>query len=259
MNQRGLSNAVLSIIVGVAVLLGAGAIALLLATTCGGSANTTPEGDVYISIGDSVGAGNGASDTTSTSFAALVAADEQVTLFNVAKAGATTDDAIHDQLIRVINPLQGGRVRLITISAGGNDLAGLIPNPSCVEDPLPAACPLDEQLAKVEANLNVIMRALRDANARTPIVLVGYPNFFSGTGHAFEAPAARVLPRFNDLLRRIAERYPHTAVADPYPSFEGRGGELTHVLDPQFDPHPNDAGHAIIADAVEEAAREARK
>lgn len=259
MSERGLSNAILSIVFGVAVLFGAGGIALLIASTCGGSANSTPQGDVYISIGDSVGAGNGATDATTTSFAALVAADEHVTLFNVAKAGATTDDVIHDQLIRAINPLQGGRVRLITISAGGNDLAGLIPNPSCVEDPLPAACPLDEQLAKIEANLDVIMRALRDANARTPIVLVGYPNFFSGTGHPFEAPAARVLPRFNDLLRRIAERYPHTAVADPSDAFQGRGDELTHVLEPQFDPHPNDAGHAIIAAGVEAAARDARK
>lgn len=31
--------------------------------------------------------------------------------------------------------------------------------------------------------------------------------------------------------------------------FEGRGGELTHTLDPTPDFHPNDAGYEVIARA----------
>ena len=52
------------------------------------------------------------------------------------------------------------------------------------------------------------------------------------------------------MLGRLAARHDRVAVAGPAPAFEGRGGELTHVLDPVFDPHPNDAGHRAIADAV---------
>jgi hypothetical protein len=58
-----------------------------------------------------------------------------------------------------------------------------------------------------------------------------------------------VLPRLDEVIRAVASKHPHTAVADPSAVFEGRGGELTHVLDTTFDPHPNDAGHRVIADA----------
>jgi hypothetical protein len=86
-------------------------------------------------------------------------------------------------------------------------------------------------------------------NQAAPIVLLAYPNLFSGTGHRFEAPASRVLPRLDDVIRTVATKYQHTAVADPSAAFEGHGRELTHVLDTPFDPHPNDAGHRVIADA----------
>jgi hypothetical protein len=81
-----------------------------------------------------------------------------------------------------------------------------------------------------------------------PIVLLGYPNFFSGTGHAWEAPAGRVLPQLVDSLQMVASEHDRVEVA--LPSFDGRGGELTHVNDEDFDPHPNDAGHRVIADAM---------
>ncbi len=202
----------------------------------------------YVSLGDSVAAGNGASDKNATSFAALLAHDEGVQLMQVAVSGATTQDVIDKQLPDVVAKTAGMHLAFITISVGGNDLAGLIPNATCQQEPLPASCPLDASLAKLEANYTTILKTLRTAHPDTPIVLLAYPNFFSGTGHVFEAPAARVLPRLDDVIRRLATNFPHVAVADPFAAFEGRGPELTHVLDPKFDPHPTDAGHRIIAD-----------
>jgi lysophospholipase L1-like esterase len=99
------------------------------------------------------------------------------------------------------------------------------------------------------------MKQLRAAYPKTPVVLLLYPNFFSGTGHPFEAPAERVLPRLDEVIARVAARYQHTSVAAAAPAFAGRGGTLTHVLDPAFDPHPNDAGHRLIADAFLAALR----
>jgi hypothetical protein len=52
-------------------------------------------------------------------------------------------------------------------------------------------------------------------------------------------------------MRDVASKYERVAVAEP--SFDGRGGDLTHVLDAQFDPHPNDAGHRVIAEALLDA------
>jgi lysophospholipase L1-like esterase len=252
-NERAISNAMLGVIGGVGVLVALGLLVYLLAFLGDGSKDGGPSSaqDVYVSIGDSVAAGSGASDAASTSFAALIASREEVELYNVAMAGATTRRVIDEQLPDVLPILGSGRVRLITISAGGNDFAALIPNAACVEDPPPASCPLDDTLEAVAGRLDEMLRLLRDANASVPIIMLGYPNFFSNTGHTWEAPAARVLPQLASTMRDVAARYEHVAVAEP--SFDGRGNELTHVLDTPFDPHPNDAGHRVIAEAMLEA------
>ena len=218
---------------------------------CGGNDSTPrqPEASgIYLSLGDSVAAGNGASDPASTSFAAIVADEEKLDLVNLAVAGSATADVIEKQLPQIAGVVGGRAVGLITISVGGNDLAGLIPNAACQEDPLPAACPLEETLSGVADRYRTILMFLREAYPEADVVVLAYPNFFSGTGHVFEAPAARVLPRLGEVLREVAMRFERVGVAAP--SFEGRGGELTHVLDAAFDPHPNDAGHGVIADAI---------
>jgi lysophospholipase L1-like esterase len=232
-------------------------IAVVLAA-CGGTSVRHYEG-VYLSLGDSVAAGNGATDRASTSFAALLAKDEGwLAVENLGVAGATTGDVIRKQLPQIDAALAGRKIAFITISIGGNDLGALIPNATCQQEPVPASCPLDDALAGVTKNLDEIMRQLREQHAGTPIVLLLYPNFFSGTGHAFEAPAARVLPRLDEAIAGVAARYKHAAVARTAAVFEGEGARLTHVLDPRFDPHPNDAGHRLIADAFVAALKDVR-
>jgi lysophospholipase L1-like esterase len=212
---------------------------------------------VYVSIGDSIAAGNGASDPDETAFVPRLARTAgDVRVENLAVAGATTTDVIDSQLGRAVEMVAEGEVTFVTVSAGGNDLAALIPNQACVEDPLPPACPLDETLELVERNLVEIVTALRDAHAGTPIVLLAYPNFFSGTRHEFEEPAGRVLPRFAETLERIAAQFPRVYVADPSREFEGRAGQLTNLLADPPDPHPNDGGHLLIADEIWHTLRE---
>lgn len=252
--DAGIANPILAVVAGVLTLLAIGG-AMFAAASLGDDEGPAEE-RIYVSLGDSVAAGSGASDPAVTGFVALVAAREDVTAFNVAVAGATTQLVVDEQLARVLSVVQSGRVDFITISAGGNDLASLIPNASCVEEPLPDSCPVDEMLDGVEARLGTIIAYLRESDRQAPIVLVGYPNFFSGTGHAFEAPASRVLPMFNERLAALAARYDRVVVAEPAAAFEGRGGELTGVLAERFDPHPNDAGHEVIAEAVSAALEE---
>jgi lysophospholipase L1-like esterase len=229
-------------------------------TACGGDGATSSEtatSEVYLSLGDSVAAGNGASDPASTSFAAIVAEQEQLDLVNLAFAGATTNNVIEKQLPQITNAIGERPVTLITLSAGGNDLAGLIPNATCQEDPLPPPCPLEETLSAVADRYRTILTFVRNAYPAADIVVLAYPNFFSGTGHVFEAPASRVLPRLGATLREVVLQYERVGVAAP--SFEGQGGELTHVLDARFDPHPNDAGHRVIAEAIVAAVGELRE
>jgi len=224
-------------------------VALVLALACGRGSSARTRGGVYVSLGDSIAAGVGASDRERAGFAAVLAEREGASdVENVAAAGATTQDVLDKQVPAATDVAANRRVAFITISAGGNDLAALVPNASCQEDPLPDTCPLDAALAGVEARLDEILRRLRAAEPRAPIVLLAYPNFFSGTGHEFEGPAGRVLRRLDAVIVRVAARYPRTGVAVTAGRWEGNGGTLTHVGSGDFG-HPTDAGNRIIADA----------
>lgn len=253
MSERGLSNAMLGVIGGVGMLGALAALVYALAFLGGSSETAAPSGDVYVSLGDSVAAGNGASDPAAAGFAAVLATRREVTLYNIATAGAATQQVLDEQLAQALPLLGSGRVAFITISAGGNDLAALIPNASCTEEPPPASCPLEETIAAVAGRIDEILRMLRDADPRVPIVLLGYPNFFDGTGHVWAAPAGAVLPELTDAMEIVASGYDGVGVATPSFETQAAGTPLTHVLDEPFDPHPNDAGHAIIADAIESA------
>jgi lysophospholipase L1-like esterase len=213
---------------------------------------------VYVSLGDSVAAGIGASDPASTSFAAILASYRGLTLRNVATAGATSQDVLEKQVPEYAAIAAGKHVALVTIVAGGNDLGTLVANPTCLEQPLPDTCPIAEALDIIDGRLDHIVRFIRETDADVPIALLAYPNFFSGTGHMFEQSAGLVLARLDGRIREVAARYDRVAVADAAPVFDGAAGDLTHVLDAQPDPHPNDAGHRAIADAFDTALRDMR-
>jgi lysophospholipase L1-like esterase len=235
--------------------VGAFAAAVVLTFVVRDDSGASAPRDIYFSLGDSIAAGNGVADPERDGFVAVLAQERGIEhVFNAARAGATSAEVYEEQLARALPSTQAGSVSLITISAGGNDLAGLIPNADCVIEPLPPTCPLEDALDGVEANIDRILRDLRDANRVVPIVVLAYPNLFSGTGHAWEAPAGRVLPRLNERLRAVAGRYDGVAVAEP--TFDGRGDELTGVNAALFDPHPNAAGHRVIAEAFDAAVEE---
>ena len=93
---------------------------------------------------------------------------------------------------------------------------------------------------------------------------MAYPNFWSGTGLPFEGPVAAVLLGadakldcegdigLNDVLSCHGRRFGFETV-DAYPSFVGRGFELTNLASGDF--HPNDAGYAVIADLFADGIR----
>src|SRR5438874_11224543 len=98
----------------------------MLAATCHSSGRVFYTG-VYISLGDSIAAGNGSSDPSTTSFVALVDHDEgELPLINLADAGATTQEVIDNQVPWAVGAMNGSDVAVITISVGGNDRAGHI-------------------------------------------------------------------------------------------------------------------------------------
>ena len=244
-------------------------LALIAVTTgvaCrGGSSGVTtsallPEGEsggVYVALGDSIAAGYGASDADTTSYVALVAAalrerfGPDLEMLSLAAGGHTTQDLINTQLAPALEALRQGDVRLVTVTISGNDLSSLQTWPdaaACIQDVTKPPCPVPEILAGTEERLSTILSRLREAGPDTALVIQVYQNFYSGTGHQYAQAAEQAFGLINDLILRVAERY-GILVADPGAAFAGRGGELTHILDPTPDSHPNDAGHQAIAEA----------
>jgi lysophospholipase L1-like esterase len=240
-------------------------LALLCALTLGcgsgdgdGAAPTPalPEGrgGLYLALGDGIASGAGASEPETAGFVALVAQTlrarygDDLRVESLAEAGATSQYVIDGQLGRALQLLAAGDARVITITAGGLDLEQYTTDPACLRDPSRPQCPLEEGLLFVEQRLVLILGDLRAAAPDAAIAVLAYPNFFSGTGHQFDTPAEIALDLLDGTIASVAARY-DVLVADPRAAFVGKGGELTHLLDPTPDPHPNDAGHRAIADA----------
>lgn len=212
------------------------------------------EGGVYLALGDSIAAGTGASDAATTGYVALVAGalrerfGEELELRLLAVGGHTTQDLIDQQLPKALQELRTGDVRLVTLTIAGNDLYQYGAYEPCRADPSVPECPLSDGLLAVEERLDSILGELRLAGPDAAIAIEVYPNLFSGTGHMFERSAGIAFGLLNDVIEGVAERN-GVLLADPRDAFEGRGGELTHTLDPTPDSHPNDADHRAIAEA----------
>ena len=249
-------------------LLGALLALVALATVaCRGGSDTTRfgalqlpgsnEGGVYLALGDSIAAGSGASDGAATSYVALVAQalrqhyGDTLELVSLARGGEATQDLIDQQLPAATERLRQGDVRVVTVTISGNDLNQVQYSPDaavCIGDPRNAACPVGDILVGVEQRLDRILRELHAAGPAATIVIQVYPNLFSGTGNPLEHAADIAFDMLDDVIASVAGRN-GVLVADPRGDFAGRGGTLTHLLDPTPDPHPNDAGYRLIAEA----------
>src|SRR5713226_8920664 len=120
---------------------------LALAAACGSAAERKPLTGVYLALGDSLSAGNGASDRNETAFVPLVhkALGPNVQLLNLGVPGDTSEDLLNggplDQAITEITQrkndgIAGNEVAVVTLEIGGNDLLKLF-----FDFVVPAICP----------------------------------------------------------------------------------------------------------------------
>jgi lysophospholipase L1-like esterase len=233
-----------------------------LSAACSGSSrgstdSEAPEiagGGVYLALGDSIAAGEGASDPESTDYVARIATSiseetgEAPDVQSLAVSGATTQDLIDGQLGPALERIEAGNVQLVTITIGGNDMFEYSADPDCVSDPVDPGCPLEEGLFDVEERLDRILGELREAAGETPVVINVYPQLFSGSGHDYERSAEKAFDLLNGVIATVAERT-GVLLADPRPQFTQRSRDLTHIDEEPVDFHPNDTGYRVIADA----------
>lgn len=201
----------------------------------------------YVSLGDSLAVGVGASDPRTRGYAPLLRdlleerTGREVRLVQLGISGETTDsfmDAPDAQLSRAESTLRDNPGATVTLSLGANDLLRTADG---------TGADREAALVRYAANLDGILRSLNRASDPAPDVTVlalynPAPGSFTDewTG------------RLNDTIRAVAGRN-GASVAAGDRAFRGHEAEYSHYNQYSWDIHPTDAGYAALARAFEKA------
>lgn len=240
------------------IILAAVTFIVLLVAGCGteetgGQQEPAPEPPLtYLSLGDSLAVGVGASDPQQTAYTPLYherlseSNDREVRLENLGVSGETTVSFIggypdgDSQLRRAVDAVADSDRALVTLSLGGNDLLREV-----------NATDADRQQA-LDAfgyNLNYILGALGNAgdrDDRAPRVAI-FTLYNPAPGTFTDEWADRA----NDTIRSVATRQGVEVIRSDQ-TFEGREAEYTHFEAYQWDIHPTDAGYEALCRALAE-------
>jgi lysophospholipase L1-like esterase len=263
----------LSALLTLGLVVGALAVAVVL---IGGNrpaaAEHPPE---YLAMGDSVSVGIGATDPDTTGFVALFREDvaalltpgqtdeasgaqengAYLKLSNIAVGGETAStliaegqlgDALEVLTTRNQNSSEVDDVEVITLSVGGNDLKPLFETCPFIS---PEDCILQAQavLGTYASNLGQILGAVRTAaGPDTRILVMNYYNPVLNPGcplAGFAPLADQIVVQLNGTIAAVSAAVPGTEVVDVYGAGLGPDDLQPDCL------HPDDSGHALIAQA----------
>src|SRR5438105_1064371 len=240
----------------------------LVAPVAGSSG--TQQAPVYLALGDSLAFGVGASNPLGTGYVARVYQSLEgseryrqggLDLINLSVPGAKSSDLQAaggelDSALKVIGERQqhalpaANDVEIITIDIGGNDLLALVaPGSPCLQSASvePCRAAFGDVLSSIQNNLMETIRRLRQAAPEAIIVVVDLYNPFSGTGDLREPIAELGVRQANGVIGAVlASTELQARAASVFQLFSGRGGQW---IAPDGI-HPNDNGHAVIAEAV---------
>jgi lysophospholipase L1-like esterase len=240
-----------------------------------------PTGDrpLYLSVGDSLAAGIGATDPTRGGWAPLVAlALPGYDFVNLGIPGDDSDELLNegqldDALAEIFSREGDGDpandVAVITLEIGGNDLLDIyfdlvIPGdcPNITESLQREECvdAFETALNEYRANLSQILTTLKSATD-APVFLITLYNPFSGGAStvdeigrlALEGMDGTPFPEgLNDVIREIGAEF-GVQMVEWYDLFLGKQSEYISM----DLIHPNDTGHQVMADAVTAAMAQA--
>jgi lysophospholipase L1-like esterase len=274
---RTLQTLVLSavLVMSGAMLLGGGGSAAVAAAT---------PTEYYVAMGDSLGAGTGASvpanDYVNVLYTHELALHPGLQVMNLSCGGATTGSVINgpgcsyttgtqlgdaEAFLRV----HAGQIAFLTIDIGGNDVDGCDGATG-----INAAC-VSSGVANVSKNLPVILAGLRAADPGLAIYGMDYYDPFLSswltgtTGQSVAQQSESVTVEFNTLLGQIYSGAA-ASMADPATLFQTTNFALTGTYNGQVVPenvdlicawtlmcsqndiHANDTGHAELAQSFEQ-------
>ena len=225
------------------------AILLVLALACGLMAVTAQaykKDAKLVVLGDSIAAGEGASDPANA-YAQLLAAEQGFKLANHAVPGHKSDD-----LLGVLAEDKAAQkaireADIVNLSIGGNDLLAsnvitLVLRLVFFDD----SSGIDEYVESFRLNFAQIVKQIRKLNKNALFVVQTQNNTMDGiplVGDAYDAALAELNVVFFDYLKENPGAY---KIADVHSFFKGHGGAFAHP----DRLHPSDAGHAEIARVV---------
>jgi lysophospholipase L1-like esterase len=242
----------------------ASAAVVLLALVSSVGATSTAQRGLYVALGDSISAGNGASSAAKSEvqlyYGYLQSNGSGVTdVLNTSRAGVTSTGLRDEQLARAVNAIKDSTTwdaKAVTIDIGINDVKGFDPNCPTANA---AGCPLANNLRTILTQLNTALAA--NPGEETVQVMeyynpdLGTPSesatrqLLLGTDGVVNCAGTGAALGLNDLIHCISIELGATTV-DVLPAFDAAGGAwlaADHV-------HPNDAGHLAIAQAFGGAA-----
>ena len=231
---------------------------------------TEIEDGVYIAIGDSVTFGIGASQPRRDGFPAVLGnllanGDPPISETRVfAVPGQTATGFLEARLDDVLVAIEelGDRVELLTIGLGANELLRIRREPTCVADPVGVACAsavmaaTTEAAGALDAVVASVQRGLNASGSDARILLLAYYNpdvepiavaTVVGADGIVACDPDDGAPGLNDRIACVADAR-GVDLVDLYAAFLGREDELTRFG--VGDVHPDEAGHAVIAETI---------
>jgi len=242
-------------------------VSLALLAPAPAAAKETP---AYVAIGDSLAFGVGASDQATGGYVALTYGslqssdryrDRGLELVNMGVPGATSSDLLlpGGQVERALSEIRerqedtsssDDNVEIITVDIGGNDVLALATEDSpCVADTLGEECQrrFQEMLGTLKGNLTEVLQRLRQAAPKAELLVMDLYSPLSGRGGPEDLLADYAVGEIDAVTEEVASRPDLDArLASVYHLFRGRAAQLIAT----DGVHPNDDGHALMAEVV---------
>ena len=227
----------------------------------------------YVALGDSICRGYGLEDPETQRYSSLIGKQTGCTVYNYGVDGQTGAELI--AFLRQGKADALSQADVISISIGANNLlhtlSSLLLSLFSKFDPTSGSAvqvdvedlfaAVDDALAAFEQELPELMELIGEQahNARVLFQTVynpyrsfsHFPLRLNGTATTLSSLADECVVRLNEIIRDGALQYGYT-VCDVYDAFEQNADQLVNasLSKINFDPHPNAAGHAVIAEVL---------